>query len=1169
MGVELRDMGTTALLAPQIKRGTARLSTGQSVLVVPDTNRTGSNGDDVTGTAKIFIYLSTTAARTAYTLALSYTSGTPFASSTKAAVLSCTTREDNTLYVAYQGTDNSLRIISFAWSGTTYTGGTEETIVAGNAVTNRYRSIDVDSAATNSNRAVAVYEADASSGQGARARVYVRNNSAAWVQAWEHQFLTTQFIRAGSEDVCLAFSLAGVVSNVVQIAVYYTQTYTTGDNGDFLREISYNVSTGTTNSATAVGTWYSTLSKNIAAGARRGWLFAEASSQWVFGTSVGTAVPFFMGMRIEHNIFTGLTQNKTSVAIEQFRDSYFALRRDNNVYTAVTAEYSDYALVFAFSGLGIITNYMARSVMIKFSSTLAAKSALAVDAVARPLDNGYNLLDGVIGVYGGGNKNLTSGLTSYNFAIMYGASGDSVSATTGVLSRKIFAAIEDTISTPVILSPSSVIVPIARPTIRVSGQHINLYSNVLAKLQIQIATDTGFTASLQTITQPDSDYISYSATSGAVPPIRSLSYTLTQAQSLTGEVWYMRARLLDDLGGNSGWSATATFTVLHPPSAMPVSPANGVTQVYNSGNVNFTWVFSDTEPTDVQSAYQLIIVRLDTGATVFDSGKTVSSLKTVVQNISSTLKDIPLQWRVALWDSNDDQGAFSNATIFTLADPPVVTITTPVPGSITLNANPTFEVDASDWTLITATSFVRSTAQFQSGVASGLLTPNGVATSAEIATTAFMTVTPLHIYRAAAWLRVPSIWAAGANLAIDWYTSGNVFISTDLVATGSIPATTWVQYVNHAEAPSNAAKAKLRIALLGTPAAGNTLFVDEVRFGRAVSSSAIPTVGWNFTVGGTRTQRAFRVRVWDTVESPELEVGDSGWVYSNATTYTFPVQILNQFGSYRADVYVQDTVGLQDSDFLIFTTDWVEPALGNVSLIFDTFKVTASWTNAPIDTDWVAWRLYRRYQKTALAALDVDNTATTWVLLYETTDVASSYSYRDYLAPLNKSVDYVVVQLVDRFGSLIESDISSFQTVNQLGDRYYFVPEVPIGLVASFEAANVTGDAFVREVEQETLHVIGRGRQVQIGDDLGYAGTLTIKLRNPSSARSDREFFEHLSSDDTGNVYIKSPFGDVLFVALGNISVNRVPGSGSADIVDLSVPYSEVFTAVTITRAGV
>jgi hypothetical protein len=266
-----------------------------------------------------------------------------------------------------------------------------------------------------------------------------------------------------------------------------------------------------------------------------------------------------------------------------------------------------------------------------------------------------------------------------------------------------------------------------------------------------------------------------------------------------------------------------------------------------------------------------------------------------------------------------------------------------------------------------------------------------------------------------------------------------------------------------------------------------------------------------------------------------------------------------------SDVLYLDEVVLHQEPVEV-DTDWTPPALGDTVLTQDEFRVYINWTDANLDIDFVSWRVYRRYMVAADAAIDFDNTAATWVLVNETTDNSAAVEYQDFMMPLNRSVDYVVVQVVDRFGSLIESEIDDFETIVTAGDRYYFVPATPIGAVASFEASSVNADNFIREVEQEKLHIIDRGRQVQVGEDMGYDGSLTIRLRSVTTSRRDREFFEYLSTADAPNTYIKSPFGDVFLSKIGPVSTVRVPGVGTTDMVDLTVPYSQVFEDVVVTR---
>lgn len=1022
MGALMRNAGMPGTLVPIMKRATVRLSTGAVARMFVDTNMTTANGDDKTGVAKFIVYVG----KDAPVKHIDYAPAVAPASSTKAAVCSMTLDDANNMYVVYQGVDNSLRMIKWTYTGDvapSWNTPVEQIVSAANAVTNRFRAVDIDVSPSGTPvPAVICTEANASTGIGATTRVFVRlTDGTTWRNAWTHVHFAAQprAIKPQSEDVSIAWDTTPFAANIGRMAIFQTCSDVQNDWGDIVGELSFNVATGAANSAVQIGFWWNgNLHQNIAAGARRGWLYSEAPGVWVFASAVGTSAPFFWAARLYHNTFTGMVQNKTSVSANAFTTRGLFIVRLGNGMSSISTSYNKGVLIFGFAGLGITSTRAARALFIRFDpANTANKNALSIDSSARMLDQGYTLHSGVLGIYSGGNRNINWSQGGLHFNVVYGDPAATVSALAGQNQRVVRSVYEDSYPAPKIISPAGNIIPKNRPELRVSLVGQGLYSNVNAKIEWMIARDPGMSTDVRVIKQPDSQFMSYDVSSGSSQPTRVISYTLSLAEELYSGDWYIQAHALYDTNGLAGspWSPDSDFNVEHPPVAQPVSPTEGTTKLFGAGTVLCSWKFSDTEPTDTQSAYQLIVARVDTGGVVYDSNKTVSSVKTATATLDPSLKDVALQWRVALWDSDNVQGDFSTPVIFTLADPPDVVITSP--------------------------------------------------TAAQVLTT------------------------------------------------------------------------------------------------------ALPTVGWNFTVGGARIQRAFRVRVLNTDVTPAATVGDSGWVFSAATTYTFQSQILTNMLNYKVVVEVQDNVGMQDiSPEVAFSADWIEPVQALATVAADPFKVTVSWTDAEIDPEWVTWRVYRRYRNAATDDTDMANTRSIWVLIHETDINEPAMEYRDYFVPQNRSVDYAVVQLVDRFGSLIESDLITYQTVQTAGDRYYFVPEIPVGAIASFEASNVVGDGFTREIEQETVHVKGRGRQVQIGDDLGYSGTLTIHLRNPDTARRDREFIEYLSGPNAGNVYIRSPFGDVLYVAFGNVAFTRLAGVGIGDLGDLTVPYSEVFNDIPIMR---
>lgn len=1172
MGVELRTVGTTATYAPRIKRATHVLSDGRSAVVVPDTNRSDANGDDVTGTAKIFVYLSTDAERTAYTQAIAYTPASAPSSSTRAFVGSSCIRQDNNLYVVYQAADNSLRLITWVWGGSSWGAGSEQTVIAANAVTNRFRSVDIDALSTNANIAVAVYEASASSGVGAYARVYIRlNDGTTWRKAHEQQIFTSQTIRVDAEDISLAWDRGGAVANVATLALYFTKRNTLTDSGDTVKEISFNVSTGTDNSATVVGSWYTALNKDIASGTHRGWLYSEFDDQWVLASSVGAATPVFMAVRLYHNTFTGLVENRTSIGVQFFRDRRMIMYPFNpKMY--VTTECRQSNVVFGFSGLGVSTTArVARSVVIKLDyDDPTNKSALRVDTSARMLDSGYAApVDvtsaGVLAISGGGNDQ--SAMSEYNFFIMYGEQGDAVNGSPGFLERKATVCIENTFGKPTHVSPKGNPAK-NRPQLVATMQNTELYANVLGKFQWQMSQDSDFIVDVKEVTQDDSEYQSFSSTDGLTRPSRTVTLTTPESEKLdVGGFWFIRCRIVDDLGGASEWSVMWFFTLTHPPTALPVSPTDSSTFQWTTGDTKFKWSFSDTESTDSQTAYQLIIVRTDTGATVLDTGKVSSSSQAATVDIAETLMGVELQWQVALWDQFDDQGVFSQPVLFTILDQPIPVVTNPSRFDVIDTGVPTVE-----WNLwLTADRAQRA---YRVTVYDTLTDPDilvgdsgWVVSSDQNYTFPATIVENFGSYRVEVEVQDNTGMYGGTSYNI---IGNGTFEENVLGWTPDTGAITRSNLFAHTGAYS------MRIApanLTAMELTSDKVICAPPSDGRYMAEC------WIYAPSGLAKDVGLAIVEYDisgaeigsssSIENP-IPVGQ--WFYMDVFTGALNVNTAYIAVRVELDNTIADTDILYVDDVRLiqepfeFSVVYDEAVGAGQTLTADQFKVTVSWDDTNVDPDFVAWRVYRRYLAVADTALDVNNTANTWVLIHEDTENTTSYEYRDYFAPLNRAVDYLVVQMVDRFGSLIESPLTGHSTITVEGDRYYFVPEIPVGAIASFEAKYVTADSFTREVEQETIHIIQRGRQVQVGDDLGYVGSFTIQLRDPASARLDREFIEYLSTPDSGNVYIRSPFGDVLYVSIGNVSTQRLAGVGTSDLADLTVPYSVVFGEVPVTR---
>lgn len=147
----------------------------------------------------------------------------------------------------------------------------------------------------------------------------------------------------------------------------------------------------------------------------------------------------------------------------------------------------------------------------------------------------------------------------------------------------------------------------------------------------------------------------------------------------------------------------------------------------------------------------------------------------------------------------------------------------------TLNTNPFFETNTASWTP-TGGTFVRSTAQFHEGVASGLLTPDGVTSEAQVLNDR-VTATVGTTYRVQGWLRCAV--ARNVKFGVNWHLTG-VFVS-DSTTTIAVAANTWTFFDFTATAPNGANQVQWKASLTGTPPASNLLYVDEAKLAKAIS----------------------------------------------------------------------------------------------------------------------------------------------------------------------------------------------------------------------------------------------------------------------------------------------------------------------------------------------
>jgi hypothetical protein len=1227
----LSTVGFNSTLSPVIKKATATLSDGSAVMIVPDTNSATAASVDTTGVAKVRVYKSNVA-RTTWTLNMTWTPATVFASTTFQAVMSMVLDSGNNMHVVWAGTDNSLNYVVNTYSAGVWTAGTKQIVSASNAVVRRWRAVDIDVAAgtsgTTATIAITAFEAKTTASLSAFTRLFCRkNDNVTWVNAFTEDQAGLSggalTIKPGSEDTSITFNSVGVVANVVQLVMSYTRMTTTIDYGDNIRELTFNISTGA--AATTLGIW-SQFNKGVGSPYRRIWLYRMAGGMYQAAFVAGASQPQFSVARLTSGTYTNVPIDIIQSIGPRSAVANSAIYTASTPYNYVCSAFVDNQVVIAFitSNVPSYVSGAHNSVLNAVTFTYKLNTDPHVsrkDISSRTLDNNFVYQSAYypIAIWGTGNNINTGGLHQFNF-MTYIGQASSVYLPTAPIVRAIT---DVSFNAPTNASPNGVQAK-DTPLLQVTSQAPVAYPLANGKLEWNIAADAGFTTSVHVITELDSAYRYMGSSTAAAAPLLTTKHQLSGigVEKLFTGTWYIRSRVLSDLGSIGAWSLTTTFSVLHQPTAIPTSPLAGSVAAFYLPGVAFTWKFSDTETTDTQTAYQVQVYRYDTNSLIYDTTKITSPVTSTQIVIASTYKDIPLYWQVSVWDTDNTQGPYCNPVSFTLSDPPTATLTSPVDAGTVTSAAPTVTWNYSSVTGRAQNAYKVSIDPARFADIYARVTANGWGTSSSGGSYNILAGAASKFSTDGTWGNLLIGDVVGSFRAI---LDGDVVADSDIscrlginvTAVGApIAGKLMMRYVDINNyiliGPNFNADGTfaMNIQVLsggafvyalndgGSSGAPNTYTAGtDINFRFRVTGQRIQCKTWALTAnepanwnldtgvqslvmvaagqmglfalqntGVTNTTTVIRMTNLSVTDADPATRVTSGWITSALQQYQFSANVMTQNLWYVFRVEIQDTTGLLGNAKALDVAAWTPGAIAAYSILPTELYAQITWTNSAQDTDFNSWRVWRRYNVAANADMDTQNTRSTWVLLFETQDgTSTNFTYNDYLAPQGKNIDYVVTQTVERFGSLIDSAIGSFTTVVMPGDRYVFVPDVAIGSIASFEAKNVTADGYTDGIEQATLLVVDRGNQMQLGSATGIVGSLNIQLRDTVSAPGDKQFFIYLAKNRVG-CYMKTPFGDVLYVKFAPPAVTRISGVGPADLSDLTMAYTQVYnTSITLT----
>lgn len=631
------------------------------------------------------------------------------------------------------------------------------------------------------------------------------------------------------------------------------------------------------------------------------------------------------------------------------------------------------------------------------------------------------------------------------------------------------------------------------------------------KVQWQLARDAGFTASVKTVTEPDSAYAFAHATTA----------TVDTPNGLTAGTWFLRARVLSSVGDIGAWSAANTITVSHTPGAANLSPTGGNTFDFaGTGVLTFSWQFSDTSPTDFQAGYEVIVERNDTGVLVTDTGAVTSASNAITLTIPTALKDVPLRWKVQITDRDGTVGAYSPYQLFYVRDAPSLTAvsataTTPAPvvswafgasaGRTEVSYRVTYAYQSTPTVLVYDTGIV-------SGSALSVTPPHALFMNTD-AVRSVVTVTDNT--------GLSNSVTINYTIAYTPPTAPDFTVDSSGYDTLGYAAVIW--YTNMILAASAGPQT------VTNPSGGTattTIGPIPVMAGQTYSALALMQPAAGVTPRNTAVAIEWRdasnVVLATSLSASLLESGGS--------TVEPSITALAPANATKANLIVQ-----------VFGT----AASEHHNLTQPQFY-TGGYTSetSAVDGNFVSWRVYRKL------VTDVH-----WALVYETSD-PNEVEFFDQTAPAGVPVQFAVAQVATRFGVTVESVYTAL-TITITASAYWLIHPTDASL--SVRLLNVKTDHFKDEVERALIPLIGRGRRVEYGTVFGITGTLTAAIRDTPDMTGSEQFDAVDALKRAASfVYLRNPFGQVVPVSMADIDIDRMAGVGSREFGDLTIPYDEV-----------
>lgn len=276
-------------------------------------------------------------------------------------------------------------------------------------------------------------------------------------------------------------------------------------------------------------------------------------------------------------------------------------------------------------------------------------------------------------------------------------------------------------------------------------------------------------------------------------------------------------------------------------------------------------------------------------------------------------------------------------------------------------------------------------------------------------------------------------------------------------------------------------------------------------------------------------------------------------IQSSEMTWNAPTTVLKNVSAYQLALTITDTQDLYTTLLRNFSTNYVRPPMIYCSAYDYDYDekgyVTLLWPATTVDPQFVEFRLYRK---------NVDIEGSEWERIGTVAD-PTQYEFHDWSTSGPYTYRYSITQVVMLYGALVESLQDEFGDTIQVQSSHYWLI-VPDREELNTKLYHVVDDKYSQRIEQNS-HIImeGGGSRVVYGSPIGMEGSLSaqIKAASPLDTKRQKEQIERIQFEAHW-CYLRDPFGNYTKVAIGEISIGRIPGVGLNEFVDIEIPYTEV-----------